>query len=165
MKSVAYAMIAYSGMEYGKLEETRLRSAPREVFAQYKDRLPENWRKRATHFYTEFERVEQGAETWHRGDLDTYGRLCFESGWSSIYNCETGSDELKTLYEIMQTTDGICGGRFSGEGFKGCCMTLIDPAYKESIEARVTREYLKVFPDLTGKYSENFCHSADGVKL
>ena len=165
LKSAAYAMMAYSGMEYGKFEEARLRSVPREVFEQYKDRLPENWRKRATHFYTEFERVEQGAEAWRRGDLDTYGRLCFESGWSSIYNYETGSEELKTLYEIMQTTDGIYGGRFSGAGFKGCCMALVDPAYKESIEERVTREYLKVFPGLTDKYSVHFCRSADGVKL
>ena len=165
LKSAAYAMMAYAGMEYGKFEEARLRSVPREVFEQYKDRLPENWRKRATHFYTEFERVEQGAEAWRRGDLDTYGRLCFESGWSSIYNYETGSDELKTLYEIMQTTDGIYGGRFSGAGFKGCCMALVDPAFKETIEERVTREYLKAFPGLTGKYSVHFCHSADGVEL
>nr|MDD6336352.1 galactokinase family protein [bacterium] len=165
LKSAAYALMAYSGMEYGRFEETRLRSVPREIFEQYKDRLPENWRKRATHFYTEFERVELGAEAWRRGDLDTFGRLCFESGWSSIYNYETGSDELKALYEIMQTTDGIYGGRFSGAGFKGCCMALIDPAYKESIAQRVTREYLKVFPGLADKYSVHFCHSADGVKL
>ena len=165
LKSAAYALMAFSGMEYGKFEEARLRSVPREVFEQYKDRLPENWRKRATHFYTEFQRVEQGAEAWRRGDLDTYGKLCFESGWSSIYNYETGSDELKTLYEIMQTTDGIYGGRFSGAGFKGCCMALVDPAFKETIEERVTREYLKVFPGLTGKYSVHFCHSADGVEL
>ena len=164
-KSAAYALMAYAGMEYGKFEETRLRDVPREIFEQYKDRLPENWCKRATHFYTEFERVEKGAEAWRRGDIEEYGRLSFESGHSSIYNWETGSDELKTLYEIMRTTDGIYGGRFSGAGFKGCCMALVDPAFKESIEERVTREYLKVFPDLTGKYSVHFCHSADGVSL
>lgn len=165
LKSAAYALMAFSGMEYGKFEEARLRSVPREVFEQYKDRLPENWRKRATHFYTEFERVEKGAEAWRRGDLEAYGKLCFESGHSSIYNYETGSDELKTLYDIMLRTDGIYGGRFSGAGFKGCCMALIDPAYRESIEEKVTREYLKVFPELTGKYSTHFCHSADGVML
>lgn len=165
LKAAAYAMMAYAGMEYGKFEEARLRNVPREVFEQYKDRLPETWRKRATHFYTEFERVEQGAEAWRRGDLETYGRLCFESGWSSIHNYETGSEELKALYEIMQTTDGIYGGRFSGAGFKGCCMALIDPAYKESIQERVTREYLKHFPGLSEKFSVHFCHSADGVEL
>lgn len=165
LKSAAYALMAFSGMEYGKFEDARLRNVPREIFEQYKDRLPENWRKRATHFYTEFERVEQGAEAWRRGDIETYGKLCFESGYSSIYNYQTGSDELISLYEIMQHTDGIYGGRFSGAGFKGCCMALIDPAYRESIERTVTEEYLKVFPALEGKYSVHICRSADGVML
>jgi galactokinase/galacturonokinase len=132
---------------------------------QYKDRLPESFAKRAEHWYTEFMRVEKGAEAWRRGDLDTYGRLSFESGYSSIYNWETGSSELKTLYEIMTKTDGIYGGRFSGAGFKGCCMALIDPAYEESILQKVGREYLKVFPNLEGKYSAHICESADGAIL
>ena len=98
-------------------------------------------------------------------DLEEYGRLSFESGRSSIYNWETGSPELKELYEIMTRTDGIYGGRFSGAGFKGCTMALIDPAYEEKIVASVTREYLKSFPELEGKYSVHICESADGVKL
>ena len=76
-----------------------------------------------------------GAEAWRKGDIEEYGRLSFQSGNSSIYNWETGSPELKTLYDIMTHTDGIYGGRFSGAGFKGCCMALIDPAYRESIIA------------------------------
>ena len=165
LKSAAYALMAYSGMEYGKFEEARLRTVPREVFEQYGHLLPENWRRRATHFYTEFQRVELGAEAWRRGDLETYGRLSFESGHSSIYNYETGSDELKKLYELMLRTDGIYGGRFSGAGFKGCCMALIDPAFKESIAREVTEGYLKEFPRLEGKYSVHFCSSADGLLL
>lgn len=164
-RSAGYALKALAGMEYGKFSETHLREVPREVYEQYKDKLPENWRRRAEHWYTEFERVEKGAEAWRRGDIEEYGRLSFESGKSSIYNWETGSPELKTLYEIMTVTDGIYGGRFSGAGFKGCCMALIDPKYSESIEEKVTREYLKAFPDLEGKFSVHICHSADGVEL
>ncbi len=164
-RSAAYALKAFAGMEYGKFDETYLRSVPRDVFEEYKDRLPDNWRKRAEHFYTEFERVEKGAEAWRRGDIEAFGRLIFESGNSSIYNYETGSPELKKLYEIMLETDGIYGGRFSGAGFKGCCMALIDPAYEESICERVKREYLKTFPNLEGKYSSHICDTADGVKL
>lgn len=164
-RSAAYALKAYAGMEYGKFEETNLRDVPYEVYLQYKDRLPENWRKRAEHWYTEFERVQKGAEAWRRGDIEEYGRLSFESGKSSIYNWETGSPELKTLYEIMTQTEGIYGGRFSGAGFKGCCMALIDPTYEESIKETVTREYLKAFPHLEGKYSVHICESADGVYL
>lgn len=162
-RSAAYALKAYAGMEYGKFKETNLREVPYEVYLQYKDRLPENFAKRAEHWYTEFDRVQRGAEAWRNGDLETYGRLSFESGRSSIYNWETGSPELKTLYEIMTRTDGIYGGRFSGAGFKGCCMALIDPSFEEQILEKVGREYLQAFPELEGKYSAHICQSADGV--
>ena len=163
LRSAAYALAAYAGMDYGKFQETNMRDIPREVYDQYRDRLPETWRRRAEHWMTEYERVEQGAEAWRRGDIETYGRLSFESGHSSIYNWETGSPELKTLYEIMTHTDGIYGGRFSGAGFKGCCMSLIDPAFEESIIEKVTTEYLKAFPALEGKYMVKICKSADGL--
>ena len=164
-RSAAYALKAFSGMEYGKFNETFLRDVPYETYLQYKDKLPENWRKRAEHWYTEFKRVEAGAEAWRKGDLETFGKLSFESGHSSIYNYETGSDELKTLYEIMLHTDGIYGGRFSGAGFKGCCMAIIDPSFAWDIEKHVTNEYLKVFPALEGKFSVHICDTADGVEL
>ena len=162
-RSAAYALMAYAGMEYGKFHEANLRAVPREVYEQYKERLPETWRRRAEHWYTEFDRVEQGAEAWRRGDLETYGRLSFESGQSSISNWETGSPELKMLYDIMRHTDGIYGGRFSGAGFKGCCMALIDPDYEAAITRQVTKEYHAAFPQLEGKYSVHICQSADGL--
>lgn len=164
-RSAAYALKALSGMDYGKFEETHLRDVPYEVYLKYKDMLPDNWRKRAEHWYTEFFRVQEGAEAWRRGDIEEFGRLSFESGKSSIENWETGSPELITLYDIMTKTKGIYGGRFSGAGFKGCCMALIDPAYEESIVETVTSEYLKAFPELEGKYSYHICESADGIHL
>lgn len=165
LKSAAYALKAFSGMEYGKFNDTRLRDVPRDVFDKYCDKLPENWRKRALHYYTEFERVEKGAEAWKKGDIEAFGKLSFESGYSSIYNYETGSPELKKLYEIMLTTDGIYGGRFSGAGFKGCCIALVDPQFTKSVEEKVSAEYLKAFPKLEGRYSVHICSSSDGVKL
>ncbi|HOP11173.1 MAG TPA: galactokinase family protein [Oscillospiraceae bacterium] len=164
-KAAAYALMGFSGMEYGDFKDARLRDISRKVFERYQRKLPENWRKRAVHFYTEFERVEQGVEAWRKGDIEKFGQLCFESGKSSIVNYETGSPELIALYEIMRKTDGIYGGRFSGAGFKGCCMALIDPAFRDSIEKAVTSEYLKQFPNLADKFSVHFCQTADGVRL
>lgn len=165
LRSAAYALKAFAGMEYGKFGETYLRDVPREVYDRYGSKLPESWRKRAEHWYSESERVEKGVEAWRRGDLVEYGRLSFESGKSSIYSWETGSPELKALYEIMTHTDGIYGGRFSGAGFKGCCMALIDPACRESVVESVGREYLAQFPGLEGHYGAYICHSADGISL
>jgi len=165
LRSGVYALQAFAGMEYGKFNEAMARNVPREVYEQYKNRLPETWARRCEHWYTEFERVEKGAEAWRRGDIETYGRLSFESGWSSIHNWESGAPEQIRLYEIMTRTEGIYGGRFSGAGFKGCCMALIDPAYTEAVSRQVTEQYLKSFPELTGKYEVFICESADGVVL
>lgn len=165
LRSAAYALKAYAGIDYGKFKDTYLRDVPEDVFESFKGRLPDNWRRRAEHWYSEMQRVEKGATAWREGNIEKYGKLCFESGYSSIYNWETGSPELKSLYDIMTHTEGIYGGRFSGAGFKGCCMALIDPAYKEDILYNVREEYLKIFPELKNNYLGVICHSADGVRI
>ena len=164
-KAAAYSLLAYNNSEYGKFKDTRLRDVDQKIYEEYRDRLPKNFRKRADHFYSEINRARQGAEYWRHGDLENYGKLVFESGLSSIRNYECGCPELIKLYDIMTETEGIYGGRFSGAGFKGCCMALIDPKYAKDIEAQVTEEYLRAFPELQGKYSFHICESADGVKL
>jgi galactokinase/galacturonokinase len=164
LRSGVYALQAFAGMEYGKFNEAMARNVPREVYEQYKSRLPEPWAKRCEHWYTEFERVEKGAEAWRRGDIETYGKLSFESGWSSIHNWESGAPEQIRLYEIMTQTEGIYGGRFSGAGFKGCCMALIDPAFEASIIQTVSERYLASFPHLKDKYAAFICTSANGVE-
>lgn len=165
LRSAAYALKAYAGIEYGKFKETYLRDVPVEIFNIYQNRLPDTWRRRAEHWYNEQDRVENGVKAWKDGDIERYGRLSFESGLSSINSWETGSPELKALYEIMTHTEGIYGGRFSGAGFKGCCMALIDPAFEESILTSVKSEYIKAFPKLESKYLGVICQTADGVKL
>ena len=164
-KAAAYSLLAYAGAEYEKFADTRLRDVPVAVFEEYKDRLPANFRKRATHYFSEYRRTEEGAEAWRCGDLTTYGKLVFESGRSSIENYECGCPELITLYNIMTETEGIYGGRFSGAGFKGCCMALVDPLKAEDALHKVEKRYLAVYPALKGKYLGALCESADGVRL
>ena len=164
-KAAAYSLLARAGLEYGKFKDTRLRDVPADVYYEYRDILPAPFRKRADHYYSEFNRAEKGGEAWRNGDIDTYGSLVFESGRSSIVNYECGSPELIRLYDIMTETDGIYGGRFSGAGFRGCCMALIDPEKEEEIKQAVTSAYLKSFPALEGKFSVHFCRSADGVEI
>ena len=164
-RSAAYALKAFSGQPYGKFHETNLRDVDPSVFERYGMQLPENWRKRAEHWYSEYVRVEAGAEAWRRGDIEEFGRLCFESGRSSICNWETGSDELKTLYGILTETEGVYGGRFSGAGFRGCCIALVDPSFEESVIRTVGERYLKSFPALESGYRAVVTHSSDGVRL
>ena len=163
LRAGVYALQAFSGYEYGKFNQTNARDVSWSVYQAYKDKLPAQWARRCEHWYTEYQRVEAGAEAWRRGDIEEYGRLSFESGWSSIHNWESGAPEQIKLYEIMRETDGIYGGRFSGAGFKGCCMAMIDPDKADYIQRHVEKEYLNAYPEMKGKYSFHLCQSADGI--
>ena len=171
-KAAAFALYSYEvtdrisnyDLVHGlKFKDMFLRKIPQLFFDEYGEKLPGSWQKRARHFYTEMERVSKGLEYWKAGDLVNYGKLINESGMSSIVNYECGSPELIKLYEILHKLPGVYGARFSGAGFKGCCMAILDPDYIDSIKEVVEREYLEEFPELTGRYQAFICDTADGV--
>ncbi|MCR5760378.1 MAG: GHMP kinase [Sphaerochaetaceae bacterium] len=171
-KAAAFALYSFGvtdrlegvDLEHGlKFRDMYLRFIPKELFNEFGDRLPSSWQKRARHFYTEMDRVEKGLDFWKKGDLVSYGKLISESGRSSIDNYECGSPELIKLYNILSSLDGVYGARFSGAGFKGCCMALINPEKEEKIKETVEREYLKEFPEMKGLYKAYMCETADGV--
>ena len=164
-RACAYSLLAHNGDEYSRLKNTTLRDVPYEVYLKHKDKLPTSWQKRAEHYYSESQRVQKGVELWKNGDIEGFGKLVFESGYSSINNYETGSPELIKLFEILTKTKGVYGARFSGAGFKGCCMALIEPNLATEIETAVTKEYLSFYPNLKDKYSVYVCESVDGVEL
>lgn len=164
-KAAAFALRAFADIPYGSFKDSYMRDVPKIVFDEFKDKIPAAWRRRAEHFYGEFDRVLRGAKAWENGDIAEFGKIMFESGHSSIYNWETGSPELKTLYEIMLKCKGVYGGRFSGAGFNGSSIALIDPDKREEVSAFLREEYLKVYPQYENDFSIHFCHSADGVAL
>jgi len=164
-KAAAYALKGYSGMEYGKIADTHLREIPRSVYDEFKDMLPVNWRKRAHHYFHEQERVEKGVEAWRNGDIKTFGEMISSSGRSSIYSYEAGSEPLKAIYEIMMRTEGIWGGRFSGAGFNGCCMAIVDPSKEDEIRQYITEEYAEIFPEYMKDFEVHFCNTANGVLI
>ncbi|MCD7872825.1 MAG: GHMP kinase [Clostridiales bacterium] len=164
-KAASFALRAFAGIPYGSFKDSYMRDVPKEVFDEYKDKIPPAWRRRAEHFYGEFSRVQRGAKAWEQGNIEEFGKIMFESGYSSIYNWETGSKELQTLYEIMLKCSGIYGGRFSGAGFNGSSIALVNPQKKEEISAFLREEYLKVYPQYKDDFSVHFCKTADGVRF
>ncbi len=125
--------------------------------------MPERFARRARHFYSECDRVADGVKAWEAGDIEAFGRLVFESCDSSMNNYECGSPELIEIYKIMRETDGIYGGRFSGAGFKGACIALVDPEKEEQIRQEVTKKYLAKYPQYKNSFEIFFCNPADGV--
>lgn len=145
--------------------DPRLRHVTPEQFTAYGPRLDEPLRKRATHFFTEMARVAEGEVAWRDGDLARFGELISQSGESSIKNYESGCPQLITLYNILRDTPGVYGVRFSGAGFRGSCLALVDPAASESIAEAVHRHYPQTHPDIADHYSVHLCQPADGADL
>ena len=162
-KAAAWNMLAYQEQPLKKLEKTFLRDVPREIYEKTKERMPGRFARRAEHFYSEYKRVRKGVTAWESGNLALFGKLSFESCESSIHNYECGSPELIAIYELMRSTEGVYGGRFSGAGFKGACVALVDPAKREEIRQTITKGYLEQFPEYAETFEIHFCHPARGA--
>ena len=164
-KTAAWNMMAYTGLPLKGLDKTYLRDIPKETFDLTKDKMPPRFARRAEHFYSEYKRVRKGVTAWETGNLQLFGQLSFQSCESSIKNYECGSEELIAIYNIMRQTEGIYGGRFSGAGFKGACIALVDPTKKDEIRQRITEEYLRMFPEYTDSFEIHFCKTDDGARF
>ena len=164
-KTAAWNMLAYTGQPLKTLDKTFLRDIPHELFEATRERMPARFARRAEHFYSEYRRVRKGVTAWESGNLELFGALSKQSCDSSINNYECGSPELIAIYEIMCELDGVWGGRFSGAGFKGACIALVDPAKKESIREELTRRYLDRFPEYKETFEVHFCKTDDGARF
>lgn len=164
-KTAAWNMLAYTDQPLKTFDKTFLRDIPKATFEKTRIAMPARFARRAEHFYSEYRRVRQGVTAWETGNLKLFGKLSFDSCESSIHNYECGSPELIAIYEIMRSLPGVYGGRFSGAGFKGACIALVDPANKESIEHELTQRYLKQFPEYERTFQVFWVKPDDGARF
>uniref|UniRef100_A0A6N2KIH8 phospholipase A2 n=1 Tax=Salix viminalis TaxID=40686 RepID=A0A6N2KIH8_SALVM len=97
------------------------------------------------------DKLEPRLQAWASGNLKEFGKLISASGLSSIQNYECGCEPLKQLYEILLKAPGVYGARFSGAGFRGCCLAFVDANLAEEAVTFVTEEYRKVQPKLASQ--------------
>lgn len=81
---------------------------------------------RAKHVTSECMRVERSVEALKTGDLETFGRLLYESHCSLKLNYEVTGAELDTLVEASKQQVGCIGSRMTGAGFGGCTVSLVE---------------------------------------
>ena len=164
-KTAVWNMLAYQNQPLKPFEKTFLRDIPKTVFDSTRDLMPLRFAKRAEHFYSEYRRVRQGVTAWESGNIQLFGKLSFDSCESSIHNYECGSPELISIYNIMRPLPGVYGGRFSGAGFKGAVIALVDPSYKDSIEQELTRQYLEIYPEYTDTFKVFWVKPDNGARF
>ena len=164
-KTAAWNMLAYTDQPLKTFDKTFLRDIPKATYDKTRIAMPVRFARRAEHFYSEYRRVRQGVTAWETGNLKLFGKLSFDSCESSIHNYECGSPELIAIYEIMRQLPGVYGGRFSGAGFKGACIALVDPTYKEEIQKVLTAKYLEQFPEYEKTFQVFWVKPDDGARF
>jgi len=142
-----------------------LRQVSEEMFAKHGPTLPATLRKRATHFFTEQARVRDGAAAWASANVKQFGNLVVQSGKSSVENYECGSPPLITLYELLVGSPGVLGARFSGAGFRGNCIALVEPGRAEAVAVAVAEGYARRHPAEAKNFSACVCETDDGARL
>ncbi|MDP6108370.1 MAG: hypothetical protein QGI33_08050, partial [Candidatus Brocadiia bacterium] len=141
----------------------RLRHVPAVVFEAHGKALPQKELRRARHFFGEQRRVRRGVTLWREGYLEEFGRLVDESGRSSVENYECGNAYLRTACRVLRETPGVLGARFSGAGFRGCCIGLTTREVSEEMRGDILRRYLAEHPDMDGRAEVRSCASGDGA--
>lgn len=164
-KTAAWNMLAYKEAPLKTFDKTFLREVPKSTFDETRDLMPARFARRAEHYYSEYRRVRQGVTAWETGNLQLFGKLSFDSCESSIHNYECGSPELIAIYKAMRGLKGIYGGRFSGAGFKGAVIAIVEPKHKEEIEKAVTEAYLAEFPEYENTFRIFWVKPDDGARF
>jgi galactokinase len=150
---------AAESLKHGALN---LGDVPREIFEAKKMSLPENLRRRAEHFFSEVERVSLGRQLWAESDAVRFGQLMNQSCESSIKNYEVGSEVLIQLHEIVSSTNGIYGSRFSGGGYGGCVVALAKRYLAEPACVEIAEKFSALHPELPSKVF--VAETADGLQ-
>ena len=140
--------------------ECRLGDVAPGIFENFGKDLPDPLNLRSAHFFGEVTRVREGVEAWRRGDLEAFGALMTASGESSIVNYQCGTPPLVDLYEALRKTPGVFGTRFSGAGFGGSCLALVEADAADAVVERVSRDYAAAFPDLAKEALSAICRPA-----
>ncbi len=143
----------------------RLGDLDRALLRDTLDALPDAFGRRARHFLGECERVEAGRRAWAEGDLVRFGELMHASCRSSIDCFEVGSEELIRLQDIWESTAGVLGARFSGGGFGGCSLALVEEDRVEDVKKDVVERFRRAFPELAGRARLVEVTSADGLRI
>ena len=131
-------------------------------FNKYKTKITDPViRKRAKHVVNENQRVVDAVKALKKGELETFGRLMFESHESLKNDYEVSCEELDILVEEAKKVEGVLGSRMTGGGFGGCTVSLVHKHQIDEYKKNVGENYIHY----TGLIPEFYiAEIGDGVK-
>ncbi|MEO0452654.1 MAG: galactokinase [Verrucomicrobiota bacterium] len=122
--------------------------------------LPERVYRRAVHVVGETARVASAVSCLAHGNMDSFGKLMFESHRSSVENFENSCTEQDFLVNFSAGFDGCKGARLSGGGFGGATIHLLDQEKTAEFSAVIGDAYEKQFGRQPLILKTKACHGA-----
>jgi galactokinase/galacturonokinase len=161
----AEALLDAAGCPRPEGRRARLGDLDDGSFERFGEALPEALALRARHFFGERRRVREGLACWQRGDLAGFGAHMNASCESSIHNYQTGSPELVALQAVLVATPGVIGARFSGAGFGGCSIALVEREAAGAAAAHVREGFARAHPELRERMRVFVVDSDEGLRI
>ncbi|MHB8902136.1 MAG: galactokinase [Thermoguttaceae bacterium] len=121
-----------------------LRDASMERLDDARDRLSDEFYRRARHVIGEIERTVQAAQAIAVADWSRVGDLMYASHDSLRDDYQVSCPELDLLVEIAASLGrqrGVIGSRMTGGGFGGCTVTLVATDNAEQVRQALCRQY------------------------
>ena len=110
-----------------------------------KNKMNETVFRRCLYVVQEILRTKKAAKFLNDKDLDSFGKLMFQTheGLSKLY--EVSCVELDFLVDFSTNFDGVAGARLMGGGFGGCTINLVKKDLKEIFIQQISEAYKKKF--------------------
>jgi len=134
-------------------------------YTRFNSQLEASIGRRATHFFSESQRVLDGVEAWEQGCIEKFGQLMNESCTSSIEMYECGVQAVCDLQQIVSSADGVLGSRFMGGGFGGCVVGFIRPSHAAAAVEAIKGAYQKLYPQVADHAAVYLARVDDGVRF
>ncbi|MEO6870076.1 MAG: galactokinase [Ginsengibacter sp.] len=110
-----------------------------------KNKMNETVFRRCLYVVQEIFRTKKAAQFLKNKDLDSFGKLMFQThvGLRKLY--EVSCVELDFLVDFSANFDGVAGARLMGGGFGGCTINLVKKDLKEIFIKQISEAYKKKF--------------------
>lgn len=110
-----------------------------------RDKMSKNVFKRSLFVVKEIKRVSLACEALDNGNIQTLGKLMFETHQGLSVDYEVSCEELDFIVAILRQEKAVIGSRMMGGGFGGCTINLIKKGEEEAIKSKLSKLYLDAF--------------------
>ena len=126
-------------------EITSFRNCTEQHIIELKDVMSAAVYKRSLYVVKEINRVILACDALDKGDIETLGKLMFETHEGLSTDYEVSCAELDMIVDTLKKEEAVIGSRLMGGGFGGCTINLIKKGQEDRIKKQLSALYFETF--------------------